>query len=249
MSNQITDRKFWIDYWQSKPDLAILIKKNYVFHKLIRQIIQANNINEAIELGGFPGYYAIFLKKYFNIKSTLFDYFIDAGILQKVLAKNDLKINDVEAIEADIFNYQPDKKYELVLSCGLIEHFEDTKDIIPRHVRFLGPGGVLFISLPNFTGLNGWVQRKFDMSNYEKHNIKSMDPELLMKICRELNLSEVNSNYYGKFTVWLENKKEKSVLINFFVKCIWFAGKSLTTIIPFESKILSPYIILTAKKK
>jgi SAM-dependent methyltransferase len=248
MDNQITDRKFWITYWQSKSNLVVPIRRNYVFHKLLKQIIQSNNIKTSIELGGFPGYYALFLKKYFNIKSTLFDYFVDEGILKKVLEKNNLTLKDIEVIESDLFNYQSEKQYDLVLSCGLIEHFEDTKDIISRHIPFLKPEGVLFITLPNFTGLNGWIQRKFDMPLYEKHNIKSMDPKLLAGICLELGLKEVQSIYYGKFNAWLDNKKEKSILTRLFVISVWFIGRGFTTIIPFESRIFSPYIILTAKK-
>ena len=248
MSNDFTDRQFWKAYWESKPNLAIPIKKNYVFHKLLKQIIMNNDTKSAIELGGFPGYYALFLKKYFNINSTLFDYYIDGGILQKVLAKNGLSESDVKIIEADVFNYKPGKQYDLVLSCGLIEHFEDTKDIISRHVQFLAPNGTLFITLPNFTGVNGWVQRKFDRSNYEKHNIRSMDPEMLADVCKALGLKEVRSMYYGNFSVWLENKSDKSVLVKLIVRSMWIAGKSLTTLFPFNSKLLSPYIVVSGKR-
>jgi 2-polyprenyl-3-methyl-5-hydroxy-6-metoxy-1,4-benzoquinol methylase len=58
---------------------------------------------------------------------------------------------------------------------GLIEHFNDTKFIIGEHLKFLKPGGTLFITLPNFKSVNGWVQRSFDKENYDKHNINSMD--------------------------------------------------------------------------
>jgi SAM-dependent methyltransferase len=249
MDNQITDRKFWKSYWESKPNLAVSIKKNYVFHRFLKRIVQNNSVKTVIELGGFPGYYALFFKKYFGIKSTLFDYFIDEDILTKVLEKNGLMAKDVEIIEADLFNYKPEKKYDLVLSCGLIEHFEDTKDIISRHVQFLNPGATLFITLPNFTGINGWVQRKFDLPIYEKHNIKSMDPQLLTNICRELNMNEIQASYYGGFNVWLENKQKKPFLTKLLVKLMWFVGKAFVTVIPFNSRGLSPYIVLIAKKQ
>ena len=249
MENQLTDRKFWTNYWESKPDLAISIDKNYLFHQQLEQIIKKNNIQTAIELGGFPGYYSIFLRKYLDVKTTLFDYFIHPEILKKVLTKNGLNEDDITVIEADLFQYKPIEKYDLVLSCGLIEHFKDTKDIIERHLEFLKPEGTLFITLPNFRGVNGWVQKTFDRDNYLKHNIDCMDPEYLKKIMEDIGLEVVRASYLGKYSVWLENKDQKSMLTKAFIKSIWFIGKVATTIIPFESKVLSPYIILEAKKK
>jgi len=249
MENQLTDRKFWTNYWESKPDLAIPIDKNYLFHQQLEQIIKKNNVQTAIELGGFPGYYSIFLKKYLDVKTTLFDYFIHPEILKKVLTKNGLKNDDITVIEADLFQYKPIEKYDLVLSCGLIEHFKDTKDIIQRHLEFLKQEGTLFITLPNFRGVNGWVQKTFDRDNYLKHNIDCMDPEFLKKTMEDIGLEVVRASYLGKYSVWLENKDQKSSLTKTFIKSIWFIGKVATTIIPFESKVLSPYIILEAKKK
>jgi SAM-dependent methyltransferase len=247
MANELTDQQFWTNYWESKTDLAIEIDKNYLFHKQLETIIKRDKINTAIELGGFPGYYTIFLKKYFGVNSTLFDYFVHADILKKVLAKNQLSIDEISVIESDLFTYQPANKYDLVLSCGLIEHFQDTKDIIKRHIQFLKPGGTLFITLPNFRSVNGWVQRNFDLENYEKHNINCMDPALLSTICTELGLKVRQAGYWGRYSVWLENKSQKSILTKAFIKTIWFAGKIATKIIPIESKLLSPYIVIEAK--
>lgn len=246
MSNELTDRKFWTDYWESKPDLALNINNNYLFHGQLKEIVKRKNVKTAIELGGFPGYYSIFLKKYLNLNVTLLDYFVHQGLLEKVLNKNRLNINDIEVIEADLFNYQPQKTYDVVLSCGLIEHFEDTGDIIKKHVGFLNPGGTLFITLPNFKSINGWVQKTFDPENYSKHNISCMNPELLSGMLTDLGLTVKKAGYFGGYSIWLENKEDKSLPVKAFIKALWFAGKITTKIIPFKSAILSPYIILEA---
>ena len=164
------------------------------------------------------------------------------------MAKNGLKPGDIKIIEADLFTYQPEVLYDLVLSFGLIEHFNDTKSIIETHLQFLKPGGSLFITLPNFKGVNGWVQRKFDRSNYDKHNISSMEPQLLKEYCRQLGLKDVEAYYHGRFSVWLENRSEQGKLVRSLVKAIWLAGKVTTKIVPFQSKALSPYIVLKAVK-
>ncbi|RYG20098.1 MAG: class I SAM-dependent methyltransferase [Chitinophagaceae bacterium] len=248
MSNLLTDRNFWVRYWESKTDLLVVIPEDYLFHRQLADSVHKNGIKTAIELGGFPGYYAVFLRKYLKLDVTLLDYFVHEPITQKLLKTNGLAKDDIHIIETDLFNYTTPKHYDLVLSCGLIEHFKDTADIINRHIAFLRPGGTLFITLPNFRAVNGWFQRKFDKDNYDKHNIDCMDPELLASICKESGLTIVQARYFGKFSVWLENEKTKSLGIRLLKKSIWLTGKIFTKIFAFESKHLSPYILLEAKK-
>ena len=248
MANLLTDRAFWVNYWESKKGLAVQLPSNYLFHQQLADVIQKDNVKTAIELGGFPGYYAVFLKKYFQLDVTLLDYFVHPPVENELLEKNGLTEKDIHIIETDLFNYTPEKQYDLVLSCGLIEHFNDTADIINRHIAFVKPGGTLFITLPNFNAVNGWFQKNFDRENYDKHNIDSMDPVLLKSICEHAGLKEVKSGYFGRFSVWLENESQKSAGVRLFKKVVWLTGKVFTKIIPFESKNLSPYIILVAKK-
>ncbi|MDB5131639.1 MAG: tam 3 [Mucilaginibacter sp.] len=248
MEQNLTDRAFWKSFWESKKDLIFHIKPGYIFGDILAKLIAEKNIKTAIELGGFPGYYATYLKKYQHLETTLFDYYIHDGLIDQLLKKNGLQHGDIQIIEADLFTYKPGKFYDMVLSFGLIEHFNDTKSIIETHLQFLKPGGVLFITLPNFKGVNGWVQRKFDRDNYDKHNISSMDTQLLADHCRTLGLTQVEAYYHGRFSTWLENRSQQGGMVKALVKTIWLAGKVLTKIIPFESKALSPYIVVKAVK-
>jgi len=248
MSNLLTDRDFWVKYWESKTDLSVVIPKNYLFHRELADLVTKNKVKTAIELGGFPGYYAVFLKKYLKLDVTLLDYFVHPPITEELLKTNELAKDAIHILETDLFNYSTPVQYDLVLSCGLIEHFKDTADIINRHIAFVKSGGTLFITLPNFNSVNGWFQQKFDKDNYDKHNIDCMDPELLANICKAAGLAVVQSRYFGKFSVWLENEKEKSLDIRVLKKSIWLTGKLFTKVFAFDSKQLSPYIILEAKK-
>jgi SAM-dependent methyltransferase len=248
MDNQLTDRAFWVNYWENKTDLAVNIPANYLFHEQLGTIVKQQQVRTAIELGGFPGYYAVFLRKYLKLDVTLLDYFVHPPITKNLLQTNGLQENDIHIIETDLFKYAPEKAYDLVLSCGLIEHFNDTADIINRHINFVKPGGTLFLTLPNFKALNGWFQKTFDKANYDKHNIDCMDPALLADICKQAGLEVIQSRYFGNFSLWLENEKEKPASVRLFKKAVWFAGKVFTKVIPFNSRALSPYILLEARK-
>lgn len=246
MENKLTDRSFWKAFWESKKDLIFYIKPDYVFGDILAKLIKENGIKTAIELGGFPGYYSIYLKKYEQLDTTLFDYYVHEGLVKQLLAKNGLQDGDIKIIEADLFNYTPAEKYDMVLSFGLIEHFSDTKAIINTHLQFLKPGGTLFITLPNFTGVNGWVQRKFDLDNYNKHYIDCMNPAFLAESCKQLGLKNIESYYHGKYTVWLENREQKSGIVKALVKGIWTGVKVASKLTSKQSKTLSPYIVVKA---
>lgn len=248
MANLLTDRAFWVNYWERKQGLAVQLPANYLFYRQLADIIEKNAVKNAIELGGFPGYYAVFLKKFFQLDVTLLDYFVHPPVVEELLQKNSLQAADINIIETDLFSYQPDKQYDLVLSCGLIEHFNDTADIIKRHIAFVKPGGNLFITLPNFKSVNGWFQKRFDRDNYDKHNINSMDVKHLKSIAENAGLTEVNARYFGKFSVWLEDEQHKSIAVRLLKKVVWLGGKIFTKILPFEHKNLSPYIILAGRK-
>jgi SAM-dependent methyltransferase len=248
MDNLLTDRKFWVDYWESKEGLSTIIPSNYLFSNQLAKIIKDRGVETAIELGGFPGYYAVFLRKYFKLNVTLLDYFVHEPVTNDLLIANGLKPEDINIVETDLFNYTPKQQFDLVLSCGLIEHFNDTADIINRHIAFVKPGGTLFITLPNFKAVNGWFQKNYDKENYDKHNINCMDPDYLSAICKTAGLEVIQSRYFGRFSVWLENEKQKAVGTRLLKTSIWVAGKLLTKLMPFDSKQLSPYIILEARK-
>ena len=91
------------------------------------------------------------------------------------------------------------------------------------------------------------MQRKFDKANYDVHNIDSMDLDLLKSIAAELKIEDVSVYYVGKFSIWLENYKTKSVFVKAFYKTLFVFGKVFTRIVPIESKALSHLIVLKGK--
>lgn len=244
----LTDKQFWLDYWEKKTNLIFEVPKNFVLTNFLNDIVKNHHIKSALEIGGFPGHYTIYLKKYLGIDSSLLDYVIHPKIINDLLQANGLKSGDVGVIEADLFNHQVTNKYDLVYSNGLIEHFDDTELVIKKHVELLSNDGQLFISLPNFKGINGWFQKTFDIENYKKHNIDSMDIELLKKCCSNLGLKNIQVFYNGGFMLWLENEAQQPAWVKVFKKIIWIKGKIFSKLTGSESKLLSPYIIVLANK-
>jgi 2-polyprenyl-3-methyl-5-hydroxy-6-metoxy-1,4-benzoquinol methylase len=248
MNNELTTRQFWLDYWESKTDLIFEVSDSYIFTSLLAQLATKNQSKNLLEVGGFPGYFSVWAKRKLNLDTTLLDYVVHQKILNDLEVANQIPQNSVGVIETDLFAYKSDDKFDLVLSNGLIEHFQDTKSIIEKHVEQLSEKGILLITLPNFKSLNGWFQKNFDPENYAKHNIDCMNIDLLRRICQELNLHNINVNYNGGFMLWLENEQKKPLFARILKRVLWLPIKIFFKIIPIETKAFSPYIVITATK-
>lgn len=246
----LTEQKFWEDYWNNKRDeLIINVEDKGYFQQELDKIILDSNIKSVVELGGFPGTYSVYLKKKYNLDTTVLDYYINQQIVNELLEANNLKENSIRLLEDDLtLNHEITKTYDFVFSLGLIEHFVDTKQIINRHLDFLTPGGELMILIPNFRGLNGWLQRKFDRANYDVHYIECMDLNYLEDIASGLKIQNVSVYYMGRFSVWLGNMKTQPLFVKLFVKCLLIAGKLATKIIPVESRLFSPFIVIKGQR-
>jgi SAM-dependent methyltransferase len=97
---------------------------------------------------------------------------------------------------ADFFEVSPEP-YDVVLSFGFIEHFDDIPAVFARHLEFVRPGGRLVMGVPNFRGLNRLLQRWADPSYLALHNLAALEPELYRDLGREHHLELLHQRYIG----------------------------------------------------
>ncbi|MFZ5437827.1 MAG: class I SAM-dependent methyltransferase [Patescibacteria group bacterium] len=247
MNRSLTTKSFWLKYWKTK-NLVINIKKNYPFTDLFNKYSKNKNLKTFLEIGGFPGYFAVYYNKYLGFKSYLLDFVIDKKIITNLLKKNSLNKNDLTVYEQDFFKFKTNKKYDVVFSSGFIEHFDNFDEVINKHWQLTNKGGVMLIILPNLLGLNGHVQLFFDPNNLNIHNLKSMDIQNLRKIVKTLKPKKSEVNYYGGLSIWLEDLSNKSIFHKLIVYCIYVIGK-IFKLAGFNSKFTSPFIYIMAEKK
>jgi len=108
---------------------------------------------DILELGSGTGFNTFSLCRYFDVrKVTMVDTNPAALKTSRTLFGN-LDI-EKEFIEADVTKYQPDRKYDLVHSHGLIEHFtaHEMNRLIEKHIDFTAPDGYSIIFVPTPEG-------------------------------------------------------------------------------------------------
>lgn len=237
-SNCITDRSHWDEYW-----------KNFRFDKISRKVFFEKYMPRLrrgasfIEIGGFPGIFATYFYKQGVKDVSILDFYIDDSVVRRLEEQNQLPLHTIQCICADLFAFSPDKRYDVVFSLGFIEHFQDTRDVIERHVNLLSEKGQLLILIPNFLGLNGKIQARYDKENLDAHNLKSMEIPHLKEIMRSFGLHDISIEYIGRPVLWLEPKPQNREHLK-KIKLLSYAAK----LFPVKGRFLSPFIAIYARK-
>lgn len=237
-ANNFTDKAHWDTYWENyRYDK---VPKKVVFSSFVPRLAKGKSF---IEIGGFPGVHAAYFYRQGIGEVAILDFHIDRPIVRRFEKANGLPEGTIQCIESDFFAFTPEKKYDVVFSSGFIEHFEDTEDAIRRHVELLSDEGQLLILIPNFLGLNGKIQRRFDQENLEAHNLKSMEIPYLKELMQSFELHDISVDYLGKPMVWLEPKPEH-LNKRKWVKLLSYSVKPF----PLKGRLLSPYIAIYARR-
>lgn len=247
MDSSLTTQDFWKSYWDSKRDDTI-IGENYLFSDLFKKTLSLKSGNSMIEVGGFPGNYAIFFKKYWHTKSSIVDYVINKKTISNILRANGLNDGVIDIYKKDFFNWKTKKRFDLVLSLGFLEHFNNVEQVIEKHWQLVNPGGEMLITIPNFLGINGLLQFIFDPNNLNIHNLASMNISRLSSAVKFEDVASSDIFYWGGFSVWLEKLQQKNIIIKLLVYALSGLG-IIIRLLGINNKLLSPYIVLYAKKK
>jgi len=236
--NNLTTKNDWAENWKNFKSSKVPSKM--FFTKYIpKEVMGKDNF---IEIGGFPGTFCVYFNQQFNLNVTLLDFYINKSVIEQLEDINHLQRGTIHCIESDFFDFKSEQQYDVVFSSGFIEHFKDTKDVIDRHIELLSEKGVLLILLPNFRGLNGWLNKIFNKSGYEAHNINSMRLKFLRQIMRETVLQDIKVQYCSKPMLWLSAK-------NKFMRATVKWGGHLLKLFPIPSRLLSSFIVISGVKK
>ncbi|AZZ36200.1 hypothetical protein CIK05_05135 [Bdellovibrio sp. qaytius] len=246
-SDRLTTRNFWVDYWAKTKVGAV--SEDIFFKNLMGYFPKAPAT--CLEIGGFPGSFTTYFRKFHNYDVTLLDYVVVEDIVREVEKINGLNSGDIKIIEGDLFELVPPRKFDVVFSAGFIEHFKNVDDVFHKHVEFMKDGGTLYMSVPNFKGISGYAQKWFDKANYDVHNIDVMEKSVFEKMSQKHNLKIKYLDYYGRPNMWLDHPEQAGVFARKFVGIsniiLRYAYKFLNGRF-MTGRQLSPFIILIAEK-
>jgi len=149
------------------------------------------------------------------------------------------------------------KSYDVIVSFGVVEHFEDTSACIRAISALLKPGGILVTSVPNMVGWIGALQRFVNEPIYNIH--KPIDSVILSDSHSAAGLVVAKCQYFmftnfgvanlaGVSTnnpVYLASRIFLAILAR-ISRAIWILEGKAALFRP--NKLTSPYVICVARK-
>jgi SAM-dependent methyltransferase len=210
-----------------------------------------------LEIGSAPGYNLVRFKRTFGYNPYGLEY-SEPGVAKNRQKFSAAGINPKQVIFADFFSPAWQEQYQnffdIVMSGGFIEHFDDPAAVVSQQLALLKPGGILIVAIPNLRGLNYWLMRFFNKELLAAHNFSLMALPSFKNCFSALGLQTLVCRYYGTLYLGLFSPERKFVkywpyrflvrlqaVFNVFFRTL-FGAKS------FENKYTSPYLIYLGRK-
>jgi 2-polyprenyl-3-methyl-5-hydroxy-6-metoxy-1,4-benzoquinol methylase len=149
-------------------------------------------------------------------------------------------------------------KYDVIVSFGVAEHFQDTQACIRAFAKMLKPGGIMITVIPNMFGLIGQIQKIVDKQIFDIHvqlnahdlrngheaaGLEVLDCNYFLSI----NFGVCNVEKCSQRTIsWLCRKSIVASLLRLSM-LVWLIEEHLPLFKP--NKFTSPYITCLARQK
>ncbi len=202
-----------------------------------------------LEIGCYPGRFLRFFADFFGMQVDGVEYVAArATECQEMLARAG---HPGTIHPEDVFHWQPGRTWDVVASFGFVEHFEDTRAVLARHVQLASPGGLVVVTFPDHHGLYGWIMSKVSPEHYAMHNQMSR-AQAVEAAGSLVDADLVESAHIGRIGFGASRLHEWSAasgrlvprLLSLAARCVERAGFLLP-----NSPILSPHVLLVIRRK
>jgi trans-aconitate methyltransferase len=239
----ITEKSFWE---QRYPEYKPQIVETVMFADLFDKYLPHGSSLSCIEIGCFPGDYLIYLHNKFGYKVYGIDYINRMDEIKSNFELNGIK--EYKLFFEDFTQWQTKQKFDIVFSCGFIEHFGNYKEVMEKHISLLGKSGILLICLPNFRYAQYIFHLIFDYENLSNHNLKVMDLGFFRSFLSQRDFKIRYLGYYGGIGFWVRGLQNTNFLLRFIIRVIMYIGDVLNKYIKLESCLFSKFIVCIAEK-
>lgn len=244
--------RYWNSIWDRENSKHVDLRSYYDFRlsRYFHQLIKPGS--RVLEVGCGGSVWLPYFAKYLQCEVWGIDY-SESGV---ALALSNLAVEDVsgKVVLGDVFDDHeiPQGHFDILWSCGFVEHFSDPQFVVRKLSKFLKPGGIMITLVPNLEGFVGWLHKVVDREVYEAH-IK-IDRKMLDAIHSNAGLEVVMSaQYLGVFSIGVVNfNRFRARLPRYFDAIFWLGVLSIQQgiCLPFrvldfhpETKLFSPWII------
>lgn len=199
-----------------------------------------------LEVGCAPGKILAWVYSKLGARAAGLDY-SDTGVrnCRELFAAMALPI---DLYQDDFFaNSLPKHSFDVVASFGFIEHFDDPREVVAKHIELVKPGGIALIVIPNYGSIYGSLQRRCDPANLELHNLNIMNPVALAALVDSSQVATVTAYPSGSMSPYLVNLHKK--LPTALAGSLTLIANGIGLLQPFIIEALAPTLVLEVRTK
>jgi 2-polyprenyl-3-methyl-5-hydroxy-6-metoxy-1,4-benzoquinol methylase len=198
-----------------------------------------------LEIGCAPGKMLAWVASVLKAEVTGLDY-SEPGIAKCRTLFNTLELK-VNLYHDDFFRHHfPPASFDVVTSFGVIEHFDNPRLVVQKHLDLVKPGGLALIAVPNYGGVYGSLQRWCDAPNLALHNLEIMNPCALTALVDSSDVERVCALPFGAMSLWLVNLDKR--LPRSVAKLVSLGVNAMGLLQPLTIKVLAPLLVLEVRK-
>lgn len=202
-----TEKEFWEKFWgelKLPQTVTMGFKNDRVIARALLDHLPNGGGRLAAEIGCAPGKWLVFLNKELGYSVEGYEYVpAAADAARRNLALCGVPGSENAVRATDFFAVNTPDRYDLVLSLGFIEHFDDFSGTFGRHLDLVKPGGYLAIGVPRFKGLSWFFAALVDIWREPRilpaHNLAVMEPGVFSSEANRRGLITEFCGYVGGF--------------------------------------------------
>lgn len=168
----------WSEIWQDSaipaaidPDDPTDLYSNRVKHRHFEESLSSfrSGGGRLLEIGAARSRWLPYFSKRYGLEVCGLDY-SEVGCEQaRQVLRNEGVVGEVYCSD---FRSPPAEllgAFDVLVSFGVVEHFEDTSAVLESFAEYLKPGGLMITEIPHMLGFTGWLQRTVNRDIYDIH--------------------------------------------------------------------------------
>jgi len=240
--SDVAGKDYWNTLWKQLPPVQLYQGPVYEQHPVLVKFLSRATGAEAIEIGCGSGNYMVYIAKEFGYRISGLDYSNNMDYVRANLELNGIR--PVDLFNVDFLDFRPSKKYDLVLSGGFVEHFDDYESVVRKHADLAKPGGLVVIIVPNLTHLHWVLCSICDHKTLKVHRFPLMRSNTLRDTLEKSGLEVIHCEYHRTF----RPTYRLPLILDHFSRAIQ-KGLAMMRLDDIGNSFASPYLISVSRKK